>query len=40
MLELDGEAITRETIDILRVEQGRAFEHWGAQLWVSVGPAS
>lgn len=26
----DGTEIDRETIDIIRVEAGRAIEHWGA----------
>jgi hypothetical protein len=34
-----GDTITRETIDVLRVEAGRAVEHWGAQLCASVEPA-
>jgi predicted SnoaL-like aldol condensation-catalyzing enzyme len=25
----------RETIDILRIEDGKAVEHWGARLWIS-----
>jgi hypothetical protein len=28
-----GEQIDRETIDIVRFANGRAFEHWGIQLW-------
>lgn len=27
----DGEVIDRETIDIVRVNRGRAIEHWGGQ---------
>lgn len=28
-----GEATERETIEIIRVEDGRAVEHWGAEAW-------
>src|SRR5438445_13774929 len=27
--------VDRETIDILRFENGKAVEHWGARLWIS-----
>ena len=30
-----GRNVARETIDILRVQDGKAVEHWGARLWVS-----
>lgn len=32
----DGVTFARETIDILRIENGRAVEHWGARLWVDL----
>ena len=28
----DGEYVDRQTIDIIRVENGRAVEHWGARV--------
>ena len=28
---LNGDEVTRETIDIIRVADGKAVEHWGAQ---------
>ena len=28
----DGRTVERETIDILRIEDGKAVEHWGARL--------
>jgi predicted SnoaL-like aldol condensation-catalyzing enzyme len=28
---LDGDVVRRETIEIIRTEQGRAVEHWGAR---------
>jgi len=28
-----GKTIERETIDILRFENGKAVEHWGAEVW-------
>jgi predicted ester cyclase len=31
-----GHEITRETIDILRIEKGRMVEHWGAELWTTT----
>ena len=27
----DGDHVDRQTIDIIRVENGRAVEHWGAR---------
>jgi ketosteroid isomerase-like protein len=32
----DGEEVDRETIDIVRVADGRAVEHWGARAQVGV----
>ncbi len=31
----DDRSAERETIDILRFQNGKAVEHWGARLWVS-----
>ena len=28
---LDGDVVRRETIEIIRIEQGKAVEHWGAR---------
>ncbi len=28
---LDGDVVRRETIDIIRIEHGKAVEHWGAR---------
>lgn len=28
---LDGDIVRRETIEIIRIEQGKAVEHWGAR---------
>jgi predicted SnoaL-like aldol condensation-catalyzing enzyme len=28
-----GDTVERETIDIIRVENGKAAEHWGAKAW-------
>lgn len=33
ILDLTGKEIQRETIDILRFEQGQVVEHWGAEAW-------
>ncbi len=30
----DDVVVTRETIDIVKVQQGKAVEHWGQRLWV------
>jgi predicted SnoaL-like aldol condensation-catalyzing enzyme len=30
---LSGEVVERETIDIVRVDDGLAVEHWGAECW-------
>ena len=30
-----GRRVQRETIDILRIKDGKAVEHWGARLWIS-----
>ena len=30
-----GRSVERETIDILRIQNGKAVEHWGARLWMS-----
>ncbi len=30
-----GRRFERETIDILRIKDGKAVEHWGARLWIS-----
>ena len=30
-----GRTVERETIEILRIQDGRAVEHWGARLWMS-----
>ena len=29
----DGSIVERETIDMIRCEDGQAVEHWGAELW-------
>jgi ketosteroid isomerase-like protein len=34
-----GDHIERETIEIVRVEGGRAVEHWGAEAWSRTLPA-
>ena len=31
-----GKVFDRETIDIIRFENGQMVEHWGAELWVSL----
>jgi len=36
----DGTKTERETIEIVRVEDGRAVEHWGAESWSRLLPAS
>jgi predicted ester cyclase len=33
-----GKGFDRETIDIIRFENGQMVEHWGAELWVSLRP--
>ena len=35
----EGTRTERETIEIVRVEDGRAVEHWGAESWSRVLPA-
>lgn len=36
-----GEVVDRETIDIIRVADGCAVDHWGAQAWTNtIGTAS
>jgi predicted SnoaL-like aldol condensation-catalyzing enzyme len=29
----DGSIVERETIDMIRCENGQAVEHWGAEIW-------
>jgi predicted SnoaL-like aldol condensation-catalyzing enzyme len=36
----NGETVERETLDIIRVTDGRAVEHWGTQLWSTSGTDS
>jgi len=33
-----GDAVERETIEIIRVEGGQAVEHWGAEAWSRTLP--
>lgn len=33
IIDLAGEEIHRETIDILRFDNGQVVEHWGAEAW-------
>jgi ketosteroid isomerase-like protein len=35
-----GDVVERETIDIVRVADGVAVEHWGAERWSTDRPAS
>ena len=35
-VDLTGAEVNRETIDILRIENGKVIEHWGAEEWRSV----
>ena len=30
-----GRSVERETIEILRIHDGKAAEHWGVRLWIS-----
>ena len=35
-----GKEVVRETIDLLRLENGKVVEHWGSRLWTSEESAS
>ena len=35
LVDLAGKEIDRETIDILRLVNGKVVEHWGAESWRS-----
>ena len=35
-----GKTVVRETIDLLRLENGKVVEHWGSRLWTSEESAS
>lgn len=37
---LTGDVVDRETIDVVRVTDARAVEHWGAEAWSRERPAS
>ena len=37
-ISTQGNAVERETIEIIRVERGQAVEHWGAEAWSRTLP--